>query len=132
MTGGPNAALIRRGYEALARRDIEVWLAGFHPDAELNEFADHPDQGSFHGHDGLRKWLEEGMDSLTVDSRFEVEELVERGDRVLAIARFKGRELRGGIEFNARVFHVFEMRDGLVARVSGYHGEAEARRAAGM
>ena len=41
MTEGPNAAVVRRGYEAFARRDVEAWLAGFHPDAELVELADH-------------------------------------------------------------------------------------------
>jgi hypothetical protein len=130
VTEGPNAAVVRRGYEAFARRDVEAWLAGFHPDAELVELADHPDQGTFHGHAGLREWLE-GNDALVSDWRFEVERLIEHGNRVLATTRFVGRGPQD-LELEVRVFHVHELRDGRVARVCGYRDEADARAAAGF
>jgi uncharacterized protein len=126
-----DADVVRQGYEAFARGDVEGWLAGFHRDAVLHEFADHPDQDAFHGREGLRAWYT-GVDDMTAERRFDVEELIEGPGTVLAIVHFIGRELRGGIEFDTRVFHVFEMRDGKVARVAGYRNEAEARAIAGV
>jgi ketosteroid isomerase-like protein len=125
-----NADVVRRGYQALNRRDVEGWLATCRADVELREFADSPDASSFHGHEGLRTWVRDVL-NVTDEYRFEVEDLVENGDRVLAVVRFVARG-RQGLELDVRIYHMLEMRDQELARVSGYRDEADAREAAGL
>ena len=37
-----NVEVIRRGYELLNKWDIDAWLEGFHPDAEVHDLAGIP------------------------------------------------------------------------------------------
>ena len=127
-----NADLARAGYEALNSRDLDTWLGGCHADVELREFADHPDAGTFRGHDALRRWVRENVDDIADDARFEVEETIENGDRVLVRVNFVARERRSGIELAQQIYHVHEYREGKLARASGYRDEPAARRAAGL
>jgi ketosteroid isomerase-like protein len=88
-----NTELARRGYEAFNRGDIEGFLEFIHPDVELDEGQDLPDRGIYQKHEGflanVRAWSDV-FDEL----RFEPEELIEVGDRLLVLVRVTGR--RGG------------------------------------
>jgi ketosteroid isomerase-like protein len=121
---------IRAGYAAISRRDIDAWLAGFHPDAELHELPSAPDTDIYRGHDGLRRWLESQAEAFT-QWQWTPQVLDARSDRVLLRVHMTATAA-SGVTGDVWLFHLIELRDGKATRVSGFLDESEAREALGM
>ena len=64
-----NVEALRHGYEALNRRDIDIWLEGFHADAEMHDLPSIPDAPVRRGHAAMSEWVSM-MDELWVDARY--------------------------------------------------------------
>ena len=79
--------MVRAGYEAFNRGDIEAALAPLHPDIEWWPAADEPITDPYRGHDGYRR-LVTGIREAVPDLQIEVEELFVAGGRVVACLRF--------------------------------------------
>ena len=108
--------VVRRGYEALNRRDIDAWTEGFHPDVEAHDLPTIPDDPVYRGHDYLRKWVSMMMDVWAEGSYYEVERLTAAGDFVIAAVRAHASGRGSGAPVELSFFQVFEMRDGKVQR----------------
>src|SRR5215208_4010715 len=83
-----NVELVRRVYDAVARRDdvtpFEVYAEDIVWDMSNSRRAFLYSQPILRGHEGVRQAWREGLDAFgEVD--YEVEELVDAGDRVLAV-----------------------------------------------
>ena len=130
MTGG-NAALIRRGLDAFAERDLEAWLGCFHPEVEVLEDPAIPDAGSYRGHDGLRQWLhvmERNWDHFVVTG----EAFVEHEDDVVTLVSVSGRGRASQIEIEGRFGSIFTVREGQVVRWRIFAAWSDAMAAAGL
>jgi ketosteroid isomerase-like protein len=105
--------------------ELKALLATFEPDAEWATTPDFPIAGPHCGHDGLerlfRGWWE-AWENVSLD----LEELREVGELTLVKGTFRGRARSSGEEVAVDRAWVFEVRDGLIARVLSYHDEAEA------
>jgi ketosteroid isomerase-like protein len=56
-----NVENVRRGIDAWNRGDVDEWLAGFAPEAELHATGRFVDRGVYRGRAGLeRYWAESG------------------------------------------------------------------------
>jgi ketosteroid isomerase-like protein len=66
------------------------------------------------------------------DWAFDVEEVFDAGDRVVAIARQHAKSKHDGPEVEVRVAQVWTFRDDLVARMEMYAERDEALEAAGL
>jgi ketosteroid isomerase-like protein len=121
-----NVEIVRAGYEALNRADLDAWTAGYHQDAELHELATMPDSAIHRGHGGLRAWIENARGLTDGDFGFEVEEIVDAGDLVVVRARAHARGRVGGVPIDMRVYHVFDVDCGKIRRVRGFVNEADA------
>ena len=75
--------------------------------------------------DLMREWLSAWGRPLTIDA----EEMIESGDRILVLVRWKGRGKGSGIEMEAGGAHLWTFRDGLVVRYEVYRDRDEARAA---
>jgi ketosteroid isomerase-like protein len=64
--------------------------------------------------------------------RFDVDELVDAGDRVIAISRMVARSHTSGIEVEQAVALVWTVRDGRAVRLDPYATRDEALRAVGL
>ena len=126
-----NAALMRRGYELFNRRDIDAWLAFFHPDVEMHDLAGVPDAPVRRGHDALREWVAM-MDDIWVDARYEPEEFIEAGRFVVVAVRAQARGRGSDMPMDVPMFHVFEMQAGKARRLRAYLDRTEALEAAGL
>jgi ketosteroid isomerase-like protein len=73
----------------------------------------------------MREWLSTWERPL----RVEVEELVQSGDRILALVHWKGRGKGSGIEMEAGGAHIWTFRDGRAVRFDVYRDRDEARAA---
>ncbi len=103
-----NVELVRRGYEAWNRGDVVA------------------------GRDQVRAWLERFLEAWE-ELEIEPTDLIEAGDRVVALVRFRalGKESKIRVEGGVDA-HVWTVRDGNIVAVELYQGTREALAAVGL
>ncbi len=123
--------IVRRIYDAVARRDTSAILTLYDPGIEVHwapgTLADHiASPNSLSGHEGLRTFdreLREAFDNFETT----VEEMVEAGERVVSVSKYRARGRRSGVEIDGPLqFGVWSFRDGRVTRVEWYPSRDEA------
>ena len=126
-----NVENVRRGIDAWNRGDLDEWLAGFAPAAELHTTALFPDRGVYRGREGLeRYWAEIREDIEEID--LSISDLRATGDRVFFAVSGRGRGKRSKVPVGRPIWFVTTLRDGLAVRVETYVDPKEAREAAGL
>jgi ketosteroid isomerase-like protein len=133
-----NVEIVRRVFDAVARRDTETVLSLYHPDLEWNgsrhrwaEVLGHG-MARFRGHEGLRRWARQYYEAWE-NLEDNIEELIDAGDQVISIVTTRARGRASGVEVewkhNAGVWTI---RDGKVVRVVWLPTREEALEAAGL
>jgi ketosteroid isomerase-like protein len=130
------ARFLRLAYAAPNRRDFDLVLTGLGPETEYEyrPSADliAPDQDPvFYGHDGYLRMWRTWLDAFD-DLRFEPEEFLDLGDRLLVTAEVMGHGSGSGVAVSERVFQLFELRRGLVVKQEDFVDRTEALEAAGL
>src|SRR5215208_8488860 len=101
------------------------------PQIEWVEDPRRADRRVYRGHEGVRESFERWLENFE-EYGFEVERMVDGGDKVLAYAREEGRgSLSGGI-VSQRIYVVYTFRNGKVARYQEFYEEQDAFEAAGL
>ncbi len=120
-----NVDALRRGYEALNSGHLSEVHALLHPEIEWQEGGDAPEAGIHHGRDSFETFLRTWLESFEA-FRIEPEEIVEDDDRLIAMVRQSGTGRASGIEVEARIAHVWTVKDGLAVRWQSYSNREEA------
>ena len=127
-----NANVVLAVVEAQRRRDWQAFRRLYDPNIEWEDVSGlWGDWGTRRGFDEVRDawatWFEafERVD-------FEVEDLVEAGDKVVAFIRASGRGRESGLVIHQRIPSVWTVRGGRVVRVRGYRDDADALEAVGL
>lgn len=124
--------LIREGYEAWNLGDRSFVLAHLSADVIWVTPPDDPDQGVYSGHVAVQKFWDQWQAAVG-QLKFEVEELVETGNRVLAVVRRSGVGHHSGLAVSDVVCQVFFFDDqGACSLVREFYDRAKATAAAGM
>ncbi len=113
-----NVDAVRRGYEAFRRRDMEAILDVFDPDVEIYQSFEIPWGGRYKGHDQARQFFEREIHAI--ESRVEIERVIDSGDHVAAAGRSHGVIRATGREFDVAVVHLWTLRSGRVVRFEVY------------
>jgi ketosteroid isomerase-like protein len=126
----PNAEIVRRGYEAYNRGDIDGTAADFAPDCEYIPSGALPGgRDIIHGPEEYKRyigWLQSEFD----DAHAEIHELVDAGDAVLASLTLRGRGRQSGAPVGWALWQVWTFQDGKVIRGEAFTSPDEAREAA--
>jgi ketosteroid isomerase-like protein len=131
------AHIWRSGIEAANRQDFDVLLLALDPAFEL-ELTESlaggytlPDLVGVHrGHEGyVRVW--QRLFEVW-DLKFEPEEVIDFGDRLLAAGRVTAQGRRTGIALDTPLFSLITIRRGLFARQQDFSDREEALDAAGL
>jgi ketosteroid isomerase-like protein len=112
---------LRRGYEALNRGDLSVVSELLHPEIEWHEPGPGPEAGTYRGRESFERYLRGWRESFD-DFRIEPERVIERDDRLIAVVRQSGRGRTSGVSVEARLAHVWTVRDG---RAVGWRSVAD-------
>jgi ketosteroid isomerase-like protein len=73
--------------------------------------------GTFQGRETVGRWITDWFSSFEHGSyRFEVEESIEKGDRIYLALCHTARGAASGVDVTNHIYHVFTVRDGLIAR----------------
>jgi ketosteroid isomerase-like protein len=128
-----NVEVIRRGYDAWNRNDMDQALRDVDPDIEWR-----PRLGAagvratlYRGHEGVlayKREIEEALGAIEVDV-LSIEDLDEH---VLAHIRARGRGSASGAPVEAEGFHLWTMDGGRAVGFTTYERRDEALRAAGL
>ena len=132
-----NVQIVRDLLDAFDRRDHERAFDFYDPEIEWDashglEFA--PDlAGVYHGHEGVRTYWRRWLSAWS-ELRFEVEDVRDAGDEVVALIRNQVQTGRhSGIETEMPPYAlVFTFRDGKVVRWTSYLDQESALRAVGL
>jgi uncharacterized protein len=129
-----NVETVRQGYEAFNRGDVEWMIA--HLDSEIvwEDAAEVPGSRSYRGIHEVRDYLE-SFTQQWEEIRFEPEGILDAGEQVVALVRMVARGRASGAPVDARLAHLYELREGRgmrVLRVRTFFDRQRALEAAGL
>ncbi|HEY7630314.1 MAG TPA: nuclear transport factor 2 family protein [Thermoleophilaceae bacterium] len=121
-----------QGYAAANRRDFKVVLIGFDPELEYRPSPQlmAPDLDPiFYGYDGYMRLWQYWLDAFE-DIRWEADELLDFGDKLLVTARQVGTGSGSGVAVGDSLFQLYTLRRGLIYRFEDFEDRSEALEAA--
>jgi uncharacterized protein len=125
--GEADVEALERGYAALNRGDLSVVLDLLDPDIEWHEPTPSPEAGCHRGRGSFERFVRGWIESFD-EFRVEPEEVIERRGRLIAVVRQSGRGRTSGVEVEARLAHVWTVRDGRAVRWEALADANEALR----
>lgn len=121
----PNEDLVRRSFEAFARRDNQVLLTEFFsPDVVWHVPGRGPLAGDHVGPDAVGAHLARVAELSGTTHRLEVHDVIANDDRVVAL--YAVRADYGGKKLDLNVLHLFHVRDGKITEVWDVHHDLYA------
>ena len=127
-----NVEIVRRAWEAWERGDWEPLYALYHPEIVWDARALRgPIAGVYHGHDGVRRYFREWLDSFEAHEA-RAETFIDAGEDVIVCLRLKGRGKTSGVEVDMSRVNVYRIRDNFAIRVELFETKAEALEAVGL
>jgi ketosteroid isomerase-like protein len=132
-----NVDLVRRVYDAVARRDAATVFALYDPEVELDgtRLPESTLSGRRHplrGHEGLRELTREWNEAWAY-AEDHCEELIDAGgEHVISVVTRRARGLASGVELETRRGGVWTIRDGKVVRTVWFLSVEEAFEAVGL
>ena len=124
-----NVEIVRRSIEAFVADDDAAFRDTLHPEIEWRPFED--SHSPSYGHEGAVRLMRQWLDTWS-EHRFDVEDVIDGGDDVLATVRITGRGQASGVEVDVRLYLQFKLRDGGIAYLYEHEDKAEALEAAGL
>jgi len=126
-----NVELARKGYAAIARRDFDAVLELMDPNIESHNPPEVPEAGVHRGHDAVRRDWEQTFE-LFEDFSIDVEQYFDAGDELVVFLLYRGRARGSSADIEAKMAHVWTIRDGKATRLRQYLDRGEALEAAGL
>jgi ketosteroid isomerase-like protein len=108
--------VVRGVYDAFARGDVPAVLGAMADDIEWREAEGMPYGGVYHGPDAAAQNVLGPLTTDIPDFAVTPEELIGSGDTVAVVVRYTGRGKASGEELDLPVVHVWDVRDGRIAR----------------
>jgi ketosteroid isomerase-like protein len=113
---GQSEDIISGLYEAFARGDVPSVLGEFAPDIEWHEAEGMPYGGVYRGPEAIAQNVFGPIATDVEGFAIVPEQLIVSGDTVAAIVRYTGTGKATGKSLDLAVVHVWDIRDGKVAR----------------
>jgi ketosteroid isomerase-like protein len=126
-----NVELVRQGYEAFNRGDMDAAFANFDPEIEWITAPRTPFAGTYRGPEEIRRLIRDQREVFG-EIRMEPYELFENGDLVVAFVRQRATGKASGAAIEIVVGHLWTLRDGKAVRFEGVPEREKALEAAGL
>jgi ketosteroid isomerase-like protein len=123
--------IVRRCAESLNRRDVSQLYELFDPDIVYHPRADEPDPSPHVGRDAYERLVRGFVESFSEIS-FEILELIDAGDHVIASTVLHARGSASGADVSDAYVFVYKLRDGLIVEGWEYKTRQQALEAAGL
>lgn len=127
-----NVEIVRRGFEHyLATGEFLEELIAPAFVWDMSTFRDWPERQIYEGIEGAKEFLADWADAWD-DWSFDVEELHDAGDRVVAVIRQRGRSKTTGLEVDMHFAQIWTLHGDRQTRMQMYASPDEALQAAGL
>ena len=129
-----NVEIARRIYDAVAQRDAATPFAYYAEDIVWdvsNSRRATLMHSVYHGHEGVRQSWRDGLSAFG-EIDFEVKELIDAGDQVLAVIRERAVGRASGVPVETTHLAVLTLSGGKVIQVQMFDDPQQAREAAGL
>ena len=129
-----NVDIVRNGWQAVGRGDIEAFLALCDPAVvwDQTHYVSGEFDAVYHGRDGIKRFLEEWREFFE-GYYVHAEEYIDAGEAVLTRVRQGGRGKHSGATVQSAPYWVVSrVRGALVVRIEFYRDEREALEAVGL
>jgi ketosteroid isomerase-like protein len=131
-----NVEIVRRVYEAVARRERQAVLALYAPGVEMDfthsPFATLFNHFVYRGHAGILSLFRERQEDAWKDIVDELTEVIGAGEQVVSVVVSRGRGRVSGAEVEREHAAVWTARDGEIVRVVWLPSRGEALEAVGL
>jgi len=125
-----NIEIVRSSYDAYVRGDLGAALAPIDQEIEIYDH-DILDAGEYRGLEGLLQWQADWESSW--DSwRWEPEDFIAVGDRVVAVLRVHAKGRHSGVDVERLDGAVWTLRGGKCVRLDYYGNREQALKAVGL
>jgi ketosteroid isomerase-like protein len=123
--------IVRGVYDGWFCGDVTSALQFLDPEIVWEAIADAPDAGTYRGHAGCRRYMEDWLDDFDMLS-MDFEEVIDAEDRLVIsqCGRTKGKG--SGIETELHYAVAYRLRSGKVVEVKEFRTKREALEAAGL
>lgn len=130
---GEASEVVRRQFAALECGGLDAVAAFWHPRIEWRAVEGAPDDvGIIRGHDALRRYYQDWIDTLD-QIRTAVEEvIVEAGDQVAVVVHHSGRGRVSGVATEGRYYVACTVRDGQLVSGREYETREQVLEAVGL
>jgi ketosteroid isomerase-like protein len=125
LAGSSLANIVREGIAAYQRGDIDAVIPYLTEDVVWEEDPGWPDAQTWYGHEGVRASFRERLESTNIAA--ELEDLVEREERVLVLMRWTAEGQGSGAVAALRPGLIYEFEGELVKRVRFFLEQSRAR-----
>jgi ketosteroid isomerase-like protein len=125
---GENLELIRGGYTAWNRGDVDGVAAILDEDVEWHGHPRLPEPGPYFGRDAVRAWLDD-LRGAWEEIEIHPFAFAESGDEVVALVQISGRGRGSGVEVQSGIdAHVWRIVGGRATRMRWLQGDKVAER----
>jgi ketosteroid isomerase-like protein len=114
-----NVEILRQGYQALNRGEVEAVLALCDSEIECRLPEGGISTGTLRGHQALKDFLHSYMEAFE-SFQLVPEEFLDADDRILVFLRMSGRGRGSGLEVEVRPAHVWTMQSGKAVRMEAF------------
>jgi ketosteroid isomerase-like protein len=121
----------RAAFEAWNRGDYEGWIEAFDEEAEFFPMRAQLEGRAYHGHDGLRRFIDEFFEEWE-QIRFEVDEIREGEEYLAGFGRLRARGRASGVDLDVPLALVGAVRNSKIVYARFYADRAGALEAAGL
>jgi uncharacterized protein len=125
-----NVEVVRRHMLAYASGDYEAALAAYHPDVVCDATV-RPEGRVYRGRDGVAEAIRVWGGTWD-DWKWEIEELIDAGDRVLMVVHESGRGKGSGVKVVQQTFWVYILRGDQIVHAKVLVDKSQALEAAGL
>ncbi len=129
-----NVEIVRRLHPFLERRDWGAMADLFDPNVEVHGTVGGIGEGQVvaRGLDQISKVIEAEDNEIWDQHRWEIQEVIDAGDRVVVLQREYQRGKGSGVELVIDTATILDLRDGRVMRMQGYVKQADALATVGL
>ncbi|MBA2522370.1 MAG: nuclear transport factor 2 family protein [Solirubrobacterales bacterium] len=127
-----NVEIVRELTKRFEGGDRESWRQVVAKDAIWDTSATTiPQAGVYEGHVGIERFFTDWLGTWE-NPEVETQDLIDAGDSVIQVFRWKVRGKASGVETEATMFGVYDVREGWVVRFRQYESREQAIEAAGL
>jgi len=123
-----NVEIVRRVTDVMDAEGFEaalpIFLEAAHPDVEWREDPAWPGSANYRGLEQVRQVIRDRMDTLDFDQ--ETEDVIDAGDKVLVLVRWRGRGRASGAQGEMSMAMVWTVREQAIMRLEFFLDRARA------